>query len=294
MPLRAPSRGAAVEVVDTVDGFRHALDGARAAGRSVGLVPTMGALHAGHASLIERAAHECDLVAVTVFVNPLQFGPGEDLAAYPRELEADCAVAAATGAHLVFAPPVQEMYPPDDPIGTTVTVGALSETLEGAARPGHLAGVATVVAKLFAVAGPCRAYFGEKDYQQLLVVRKMARDLGFPVGVVACPTVRDHDGLALSSRNAYLDGRQRQAAAVLHRALSRGVDVVNAGERRPQPVTAAMAATIASEPMAELGYAAAVDARDLTVPERLSGPVRLLVAARIGATRLIDNVGMTA
>src|SRR5205823_4752076 len=191
---------------------------ARAQGQRVGLVPTMGYLHAGHASLIEAAARDNDVVAVTVFVNPLQFGPTEDLAAYPRDLERDTKLAEQAGASVVFAPSVEEMYPTGEPL-TTVAVRQVSEPLEGRFRPTHFAGVATVVAKLFALAGPCRAYFGEKDYQQLAVIRRMSADLSFPVEVVGCPTVRDPDGLAKSSRNAYLTTEERAVAPTLHRAL---------------------------------------------------------------------------
>ncbi|MHB8467532.1 MAG: pantoate--beta-alanine ligase, partial [Acidimicrobiales bacterium] len=199
-----------MQVIDTVAGWRKALDAERLAGRAVGLVPTMGALHAGHASLIARAASECDVVGVTVFVNPLQFGAHEDLASYPRSLDADVALAGEHGASYVFAPDVTEMYP--RPMLTTVSVPALAGRWEGESRPGHFDGVATVVAKLFAQAGACRAYFGEKDYQQLAVIRRLAADLDLPVDVVGCPTVREPDGLALSSRNVYLDATERAAA----------------------------------------------------------------------------------
>lgn len=279
-----------MRVVTAAADLRHELDGARCAGRSVGLVPTMGALHDGHLSLVDRAAGECDPVAVTVFVNPLQFGPGEDLAAYPRDLDRDVAMAAAAGASLVFAPPVEEMYP--GPVLTTVSVAGLTAPMEGAARPGHFDGVATVVAKLFAMAGPCRAYFGEKDFQQLVVVRRMAADLSFPVEVVGCPTVRAPDGLALSSRNAYLSAEERDAAPVLHRALQAGAAAVLAGETDPGAVRDLVAAVVEAEPLVALDYAEAVDAASLRTPPALAGELRLLVAARLGRARLIDNVGV--
>jgi len=282
-------------VLDTIAEFRRALAQARDRGARIGLVPTMGALHEGHASLLRRAAAGCDTVAATIFVNPLQFGPREDLAAYPRDLEADLEVAAAAGAAYVFAPTAQEMYPPTgapEAMRTSVRVAGLGDTLEGASRPGHFDGVATVVAKLFAIAGPCRAYFGEKDYQQLLVVRRMAADLALPVEVVACPTAREPDGLALSSRNARLSPSDRAAAAVLYRALQHGLAALAAGERDPQAVAAAMT-TVVAQTGVDLDYAAAVDAADLSVPATLAGEVRLLVAARIGPVRLIDNVGAT-
>jgi pantoate--beta-alanine ligase len=277
-------------VVDRVEGFRKELDAARAAGRTVGLVPTMGALHEGHESLIRRAAAECDTVAVTVFVNPLQFAPDEDLAAYPRDLDGDVARASKCGADLVFAPATDEMYPGG--VATTVTVAGVSEGLEGAERPTHFAGVATVVTKLFAIAGPARAYFGEKDYQQLAVIGALARDLSFPVEVVGCPTVREPDGLARSSRNVYLTADERAAAPVLHRALTQAVELIEGGERDPAVVREHMRATIAAEPLARLDYAEVVRARDLFVPEGLSGELRLLIAARFGRTRLIDNEGV--
>ena len=280
-----------VAVVDRVDAFRKELEAARAAGRTVGFVPTMGYLHEGHASLVRRAAAECDVVAVSVFVNPLQFAPTEDLGAYPRDLERDVALAAASGAHLVFAPSAEEMYP--EAMVTTVSVASVSEGLEGGARPTHFAGVATVVAKLLALVGPCRAYFGEKDFQQLAVIRRLVRDLSFPVEVVGCPTAREPDGLAMSSRNVYLTGDERVAATVLHRALSEGARAVEHGERDPAVVRDRMRALIEGEPCAALDYAEVVRADDLSVPVTLSGELRLLVAARFGRARLIDNRGVT-
>jgi pantoate--beta-alanine ligase len=257
-----------MRVLDRSDQLRKELDAARAAGRTVGLVPTMGALHEGHASLIRRSAAECDLTAVTVFVNPLQFGPSEDFATYPRDLSADVEVAAAGGAGLVFAPPVDEMY--RDGAAPAVTVHVAGEdVLEGAARPGHFDGVATVVAKLFNLAGPCAAYFGEKDWQQLRVVRGLVADLSFPVEVVACPIVREADGLALSSRNVRLSAEERRAATVLYRALRAGV-------ASDEP-SRAMAEVVATEPLAALDYAEIVGDR-------------LLIAARVGHVRLIDNM----
>ncbi|MCU1447851.1 MAG: pantothenate synthetase [Acidimicrobiales bacterium] len=264
-----------MQVIDRIDTLRKELDAARAAGRSVGLVPTMGYLHEGHASLIRRSAAECDVTAVTIFVNPLQFGAGEDLTSYPRDLDRDVGVADAAGAALVFAPSVEEMYP-GGPVLTSIRVADVSDGMEGASRPGHFDGVATVVAKLFAIAGACRAYFGEKDFQQLAVVRRMAADLSFPVDVVGCPIVREPDGLAMSSRNVYLSSEERLAATVLHRALRAGAaDLANARE--------VMATTVASEPLARLDYAEVVE----TDHEH-----RLLIAARVGNTRLIDNVGV--
>ncbi|MBV8958162.1 MAG: pantoate--beta-alanine ligase [Actinobacteria bacterium] len=263
-----------VEVLDTIAGFRKALDRERHAGRTVGLVPTMGYLHDGHASLIRRAAAECDVVAVTVFVNPLQFAANEDLSTYPRDLDGDVRLARESGASFVFAPPLEEMYP--GKVLTSVHVSEVSEGLEGASRPTHFDGVATVVAKLFNASGECRAYFGEKDWQQLQVVRAMVRDLSFPVEIVGCPIVREPDGLAMSSRNVYLSPEERVAATVLHRALQAGAaDIANA--------RVVMAATVATEPSVDLDYADVVET---------DSAYRLLIAARVGRTRLIDNQGV--
>ena len=274
----------AMDLIETTAGLRTALDAARAEGRTVGLVPTMGAFHEGHLSLMRRAVAECDVVAVTVFVNPLQFGAGEDFDLYPRDLESDAVKAAAARVDVLFAPPGKEMFP--TPPATTVAVAGPSEGREGASRPGHFAGVATIVAKLFALAGPCRAYFGEKDHQQLEVVRQMVADLSFPVDVVACPTVREADGLALSSRNAYLSPAERAAAAVLYRALVAGRDLASAGVTGPDVLGRAMADVVASEPLADLDYAESVAGE--------GGALRLYVAARVGATRLIDNLEVPA
>jgi pantoate--beta-alanine ligase len=282
-----------VRVITTAGGFSDALDAERAVGRRVGLVPTMGALHAGHRSLIERAAAECDVVAVTVFVNPLQFNVAEDLANYPRDLEGDVEQAAAAGAVIVFAPPVHEMYPGfPAPVATSVHVDAVGDVLEGASRPGHFDGVATVVAKLCSLAGRSRVYFGEKDFQQLAVVRRMATDLSLPVEIVPCPTVREVDGLALSSRNVRLSEPGRGAAVALHRALDAGAAALETGERDPVRVGAAMKAVLDATDGVEPDYAVAVDAATLATPRRLQGEVRLLVAATVGPVRLIDNIGV--
>jgi pantoate--beta-alanine ligase len=281
-----------IEVHETIADVRSALDAARRDGRSIGLVPTMGALHAGHASLITRAVSDCDVVCTTIFVNPLQFGANEDLSAYPRSLSSDIFLADEAGSALVFAPTVEEMY--GDGTMTTVSVdGPLTRILEGASRPTHFDGVATVVAKLFAIVGSCRAYFGEKDFQQLAVVRRMTNDLSLPIDVIGCPTVRDADGLAMSSRNAYLDPDERRAAPTLHRALAAGAESVRAGERDPSAVIAAMTSVVAGEPLFDLDYAAVVDAATFATPAPLMGELRLLAAARIGKARLIDNLGVT-
>jgi len=281
-----------MEIVTRAARLRAVLHGARSLGRSVGLVPTMGALHAGHASLIERAAAECDLVVVSIFVNPLQFGEATDLDRYPRTLDTDLEGARASGASVVFAPSVEEMWPGwPEPRATSLVVGGVGSLWEGASRPGHFDGVATVVAKLFALAGPCRAYFGEKDYQQLCVVRRLVADLSFEVEVVGCPIVRDADGLALSSRNVLLGAEGRRAALALPEILSAGQAALDEGEQEPAVVARRMAGALAPGSPVVLDYAAVVDAEDLHVPERLDTerPLRLLVAASVGAVRLIDN-----
>jgi pantoate--beta-alanine ligase len=281
-----------MRVLDRIDVVRKELETARAEGRSVGLVPTMGALHEGHASLIRRSAAECDLTLVTIFLNPLQFVPGEDLDSYPQDLDGDLSTAEAAGAALVFAPSVQEMYPA--PLVTRVEVAGVADAgLESVSRPGHFSGVATVVTKLFAIGGPCKAYFGEKDYQQLLVVRRLAADLSFPVEVVACPTVRDPDGLALSSRNVYLSAGERSAATVLFRALEAGAAAAEATGGDAAQVRAAMVSMVAGEPLAHLDYAEVADPLTLAPLPRVQGEARLLIAARVGTTRLIDNKGIT-
>jgi len=285
-----------MDVVETAAGCRALLDAARATGRTVGLVPTMGALHQGHISLITRAAKECDVVAVSIFVNPLQFGDPEDIAKYPRTLERDLADCAEAGAHVVFAPTIPEMYPSwPDPPATTVAVGGVSDKWEGASRPGHFDGVATVVAKLFAITGPCRAYFGLKDFQQLAVVRRMASDLCIPVDIVGCPTVRESDGLALSSRNVRLSDRERIAARTLSAALAAGRATVAAGERDGAAVHVAMRTVADREPLVDLDYAVAVDAATLDEVTTIADPatVRLLIAATVGPVRLIDNSAAT-
>lgn len=281
-----------MRVVTTRREFSDALDAERLAGRTVGLVPTMGALHEGHLSLITAARAGCDVVALTIFVNPLQFAPTEDLSAYPRPIERDLRLAEGAGADIVFTPTVDEMYP--EPMRTSVHVDELTSMLEGASRPTHFDGVTTVVTKLFNLAGRCCAYFGEKDFQQLAVVTRMARDLDQPVTVVPCPIVREPDGLAMSSRNVYLSPEQRVAALVLDRALRHGADLVAAGEHDPAIVTEAMFAVVAAEPLAEPEYLTVVDPETLVTPERLVGgtTVRLLGVVRFGTTRLLDNRGI--
>jgi pantoate--beta-alanine ligase len=279
--------------VSTIADLRAHLDRSRAAGRRVGFVPTMGYLHAGHASLMAAARRDTDVVVASIFVNPLQFAPTEDLDAYPRDLPGDTAVAEGEGVDLLFVPTVEEMYP-DGEVLTTVAVSRVSAHLEGRTRPSHFAGVATVVAKLFAIVGPCASYFGEKDFQQIAVIRQMVRDLSIPVDVVACPTRREPDGLAMSSRNAYLTPEERAAAPAVHATLQAGRAAIDAGERDPSKVRALMTDLIAAEPLADLDYAEVVDARTLDVVDPLAGELRLLAAVRFGKARLIDNLAAHA
>ena len=275
-------------VVERIADLRAILDAARADGKRVGFVPTMGFLHEGHASLMRKARAENDVVLVSIFVNPLQFLPSEDFEAYPRDLDRDLAVCAAEGVDLVFHPSVEEMYP--EPTTFTVTVGPIGEILEGKTRPGHFDGVATVVAKLFNIAGPCRAYFGEKDAQQLVVIRRLARQLVFPVEVIGCPTIREPDGLAMSSRNIYLKGAEREAATALKRGLDEGARLIADGERSGPKIRDAIASRIKQEPRARLDYAACLDPDTLGDAAEVDGPVLLAMAAWVGKARLIDNM----
>lgn len=279
-----------MKVVTTIAEARDFLNAQRREGRLVGLVPTMGFLHEGHASLIRMSAAENDVTLTTIFVNPLQFAPTEDLAAYPRDLESDAALCEEAGAAIVLVPSVDEMYP--QPIVTTVTVSEISGPMEGESRPTHFAGVSTVVSKLFNIAGPCRAYFGEKDWQQLAIVRRMASDLSFPVEVRGCPIIREANGLAMSSRNVYLTDDERVAAGVLNRSLRHGIELIDGGERDPAAVRAAIEAMIDEEPLVSSpDYVAIVDAATLASIDPLIGEVRLLLAAQVGKARLIDNMG---
>jgi pantoate--beta-alanine ligase len=278
-----------VRTVRTVRELREALAPERRAGRTIGLVPTMGAFHGGHLSLIRRAREQCDVVVVSLFVNPKQFGPGEDLEHYPRDEERDARLAEAEGVDLLFAPPAAEVYP--DGFATTVTVGDLTDVLDGAPDQrgtAHFAGVATVVAKLFNMAGPDVAYFGQKDAQQALVIRKLVRDLDIPVRIEVCPTIRDPDGLALSSRNAYLSAEERERALALSRALRAAEAVVAGGERDAGAVVGAARAELHRAGV-EPDYLQLRSAQDLSPVERVNGSALLAVAARVGRARLIDN-----
>ncbi|HXP15336.1 MAG TPA: pantoate--beta-alanine ligase [Actinomycetes bacterium] len=268
--------------------LRAATDAARQRGAGVGFVPTMGALHAGHRALLARARAESGFVVASVFVNPLQFGPAEDLASYPRDRDADLAVLEAEGVDLAFLPPDEEMWPV--PPDVRLAVGSLAERLEGLVRPGHLDGVATVVAKLLHLVGPSRAYFGQKDAQQLAVVRRMVADLAFPNQIVACPTVREPDGLAVSSRNAYLLPDERQRATALYRALEAGRAAFLAGRRDPGAVEAAARELLEDQPGVEPDYVALVDPATFEPAKQAELGQILATAARVGRTRLIDNV----
>jgi pantoate--beta-alanine ligase len=282
-----------VEVIRTVAETLAVAERARAEGHKVGLVPTMGAFHGGHLSLMRRARAERDLVIVSLFVNPLQFGDPNDLAAYPRDEEADLTVAEREGVDVMFAPSAEEMYPAGEP-EIFVDPGPLGECLEGTARPGHFRGVATAVAKLFHAVGRCAAYFGEKDAQQLAVIRAMVRDLSFPVEVVPCLTVRGPDGLALSSRNARLTPEQRDAAPCLFLALSEAAAGARVGERDTATLVAIMAREIGATPQARLDYAAVVDDETFEEVGTIERPARALVAAGFGEVRLIDNLLLPA
>ena len=278
-----------IAVARSVEALRRTVGGWRAQQEMVGLVPTMGAIHRGHLALVHAARGDCRRVVASLFVNPKQFGPSEDFAAYPRDEAADLAAFRGAGVDLVFMPPVEEMYPPG--FAAAVQVGGPSEGLESAHRPGHFDGVATVVAKLLLQSLPDAAYFGEKDYQQLLVVRRLARDLDIPVRIAGVPTVREADGLALSSRNVYLSPEERRTAPLLHRVLR---DSAAAITQHPDEVGAVLERGIARLRDAgfALDYLELRGADDLGPMPRLAGPARLLAAARIGRTRLIDNIAV--
>ena len=253
----------------------------------MGLVPTMGWLHEGHRSLMQEARADSATTVVTIFVNPRQFNEASDYTRYPRNEARDLAICEEEGVDIVFVPPVEEVYPPG--FDTVVSVGAISRPLEGAARPGHFGGVATVVAILFSLVGAERAYFGQKDAQQVMVIRRMAIDLALPTEVVTCPTVRERDGLALSSRNARLKPEERSAAAVLRRALLAGRAAWESGDRSAESIRAAVSAELAREPLARPEYVSVADAATLIEVERVDGPALLSLAVRFGDTRLIDN-----
>ncbi|MBE5957269.1 MAG: pantoate--beta-alanine ligase [Lachnospiraceae bacterium] len=276
-----------MKVVHTVKETRDQVREWRKQGFTVGLVPTMGFLHEGHQSLIAKAVEENDKVVVSVFVNPIQFAPNEDLEAYPRDLEADTRLCEATGADLIFNPEPEEMYAPD--FSTHVDMEQVSEQLCGKSRPIHFRGVCTVVSKLFNIVCPDKAYFGQKDAQQLAVIKRMVRDLNFGLEIVGCPIIREEDGLAKSSRNTYLSEEERKAALILSKTIKLGQEMVEAGERDSKKVVDAMIANIETEPMAKIDYVQAVDAVTCQEIDKLEGEVLVAMAVYIGKTRLIDN-----
>ncbi len=277
-----------MKIHTTINSLRAESRAARVARKRIGFVPTMGALHDGHLSLIRAAKSRCDLVVASIFVNPTQFGPNEDLAKYPRTFERDCQLLEKEKADFLFAPSVEEMYPQD--AVTWVTVEGLSEKLDGKSRPGHFRGVTTVVAKLFHIVEPDIAFFGQKDAAQVAIIRRMVRDLKFPVEIVACPIVREPDGLAMSSRNAYLDPTQRKAALVLSRALREVEQKYESGERDKNALIECGKQHIAKEPAARLDYLELVNADTLDPVAQATPGTMVAVAAYVGNTRLIDNL----
>jgi len=277
-----------MRIIRTIQEMRAEVETRRRSGDIVGLVPTMGFFHEGHQSLMRRARAECGMVVVSLFVNPAQFGPGEDLAAYPRDFDRDCALAGAEGVDLMFAPEAGEMYAGDH--ATFVNVERLTGNLCGASRPVHFRGVATVVAKLFNACRPQRAYFGLKDYQQVRVIETMIRDLNFDIELVRCPIVREPDGVAMSSRNSYLSAEERRAATILRRSLVAAGQGIDEGERDGAAIARRLREAIETEPLASVDYAEVVDAESLVPLGRIDGTALLAVAARIGRARLIDNL----
>jgi pantoate--beta-alanine ligase len=277
-----------MEIIRSVEWMKQAARAAESSQRVIGFVPTMGALHDGHLSLVRAAKAQCSPVIVSIFVNPTQFGPGEDLEKYPRNLEHDCQLLESLGVDYVFAPDAAVIYPAG--FRTLVRVDGLGEKFEGRIRPGHFQGVCTVVLKLFEIIRPRFAYFGRKDAQQARIIRQMAGDLNLDAEIVICWTVREADGLAMSSRNAYLSAEQRRAATALYRSLDAARRKIMSGERAAAQILAAVNSTIASEPLATLDYAALVDADSFERVDFVRGSCLLLIAARVGATRLIDNM----
>ena len=276
-----------MRVVHAVEDLRRAVARARSSSERIGFVPTMGALHPGHLSLVDRAAQESDFVVISIFVNPTQFGPNEDYEAYPRDLARDATLAGQAGADLLFAPAVETMYPPG--CATRVVQAGLTDRLEGASRPGHFDGVCTVCAKLFNLAQADVAFFGQKDYQQSLAIRRMVADLCVPVQIEVCPTVREPDGLAMSSRNRYLSAEEREQALGISRALQSADQMVADGQTRAGALRQAMESIIAAQPLAKIDYVAVVHPETLTPVDDVARGAVALVAVRIGTTRLIDN-----
>ena len=276
-----------MEIIERIEDLRRIVRRIRREDKIIGLVPTMGALHEGHVSLIRLAASSNDFTVVSIFVNPTQFGPAEDFERYPRSLDPDLEKCRSTGVDLVFSPTADEMY--RSGFGTYVEVEGLTQMLEGASRPGHFRGVATIVLKLFNLVEPHRAYFGLKDYQQLKVIQKMVRDLSLDIEIVPGPTVREPDGLAMSSRNAYLEPRERQAAAALFRALQEAKARAEAGESDAESIRKAAEDVLRAEPLADIDYVAVVDPETLQPVGQVRGPALVALAVRIGSVRLIDS-----
>jgi len=290
MPQGHATQDDGLTVARTIAEARAAIATFRAAGRTIGLIPTMGALHEGHLSLVRAALGHSDIPVTSIFVNPTQFGPNEDFGAYPRDEEGDFAKLRAAGCRIVFAPDPKEMYP--GPMLTTVHVAEITDGLCGPLRPGHFDGVATVVTKLLMIAMPDRAFFGEKDYQQLQVIKRMARDLAMPIEIVGMPTVREPDGLAMSSRNRYLSAAERATARVLHRELTTVAQTVRDGKASCSAAASAAAQALLAAGFDKIEYLTVVDAASLRPVEHVAGPARVIAATLLGRTRLIDNVGV--
>ena len=277
-----------MEVTKTIEEVRNLVKAARSKGSKIGLVPTMGALHIGHISLIEAAFKDCDFIVVSIFVNPTQFGPGEDFEKYPRPLKADLKICRGAGVDVVFAPAPKEMYPAENL--AWVTVEKLTEPLCGRSRPGHFRGVATVCAKLFNIVAPDAAYFGQKDAQQAIVIKRMVADLNMPLEIVVCPTVREPNGLAVSSRNQYLTARQKNEAANIYKSLQTCRRLIDAGTTETRQIISEMQKILQQIPSGQIEYVSIVDAETLESLEKIAGKVLAAVAVRIGTTRLIDNI----
>ncbi len=277
-----------MKIINTIKDIRSAVKHARENGKTIGFVPTMGYLHEGHLSLVKKAKEENDLVVVSIFVNPTQFGEGEDFETYPRDLERDSNLVKSVGADIVFAPLVIEMYPPG--ASTYVEIASdITAKLCGASRPGHFKGVTTIVTKLFNIVTPDKAYFGQKDAQQVAVIEQMVRDLCFGVEIVPCPIVREEDGLAMSSRNTYLNSDERKAATILSKALAKAEELIGSGERNASKIRKTITEKIESEPLADIDYIKIVNARTLESVEEVEGDTLIALAVKIGKTRLIDN-----
>ena len=281
-----------MEVVETIESIRKLVKGARQQGKKIGFVPTMGALHTGHVSLIKAAAKRCDFVVVSVFVNPTQFGPGEDFNKYPRPIDADLKICRESGVDIVFIPTTEQMYSAE--CITWVNVEKLTELLCGRSRPGHFRGVTTVCAKLFNIVRPAIAFFGQKDAQQAVVIKRMVADLNMPLEIVVCPTVRQPDGLALSSRNKYLTEQQKKDATYIYKALQKCQQMINAGETDSEKIIADMRKILNQWSSVEIEYVSIVDAETLQGFDKVSGKVLAAVAVRIGTCRLIDNIVVDA